>query len=67
MEQQKLKMLEEIQAVVTISEESAAVAEEVSANAVQQNEDLQRMKQQMNEVNTLSDALLDSVSTFKLT
>lgn len=66
MEQQKIKMLEEIQSVVTISEESAAVAEEVSASAIQQNEDLQRMKEQMNEVNTLSDELLESVSTFKL-
>lgn len=39
----------------------------LSLTASIENEDLQRMKQQMNEVNTLSDALLDSVSTFKLT
>lgn len=66
MESQKAQMLREIQSVVAISEQSAAAAEEVSANAMQQNEDLQRMTAKMNEVNELSDSLLHSVETFKL-
>lgn len=56
-----------LQSVVAISEQTAATAQEVSANAVQQNEDLQGMTAQMNEVSELSDPLLHSVATFKLT
>lgn len=67
MESQKAQMLREIQSVVAISEQSAAAAEEVSANAMQQNEDLQRMTAKMNEVSELSESLLHSVETFKLT
>lgn len=65
-ELQNKNMLNEIQSVAAISEETAAAAEEVSASAIQQDEEIQKMREQVSEVNSLSNELVTSISSFKV-